>query len=327
MKMNKHLLFIVLSSLMVAACGGSSSGNNSVNIEKDVSFSNPIEVTIVGYSGDAMEPHISRDRAILFFNNLNSPTLPSGAENDTNIHYASRIDDTTFQYMGELVGASTDGISLVNELEGVASIDKNNKFYFVNTIDYLDPGSPNYLQSLFEADYASGTLFNVLSLPNLKSDRPSGQTPVPGELNFDAEIHYDGETLYFVEGVFSGSPFPDQADIAVASKNGGVFAPNPDSGVQFDLVNTENLEYAPSISTDQLELYFSRAIGTVASGFDFGIYVATRNSVAEPWGNIKRLEAINGEFSEGASISFDGQLLYYHQKISDVFRIYVVERD
>ena len=49
------------------------------------------------------------------------------------------------------------------------------------------------------------------------------------------------------------------------------------------LINTANLEYAPSISTDQLELYFTRATSLAGGDYDFGIYMATRNSVFESW--------------------------------------------
>lgn len=334
MKINQiTFLLIVLVSFTLNSCGGSSTvasssdtpPSNNTNFS-NTDFDNPVEVVILGYSGDAMEPHISRDGNTLFFNNLNAPHLSNGVQNDTNLHYANRIDDTTFQYMGEVAGANTDNIAGVNELEGVASIDKNGKFYFVSTVDYLNTASPNYLLSMFQSDYADGILTNVQSLPNLKSDRPDGKAPVPGELNFDAEIDYNGEFLYYVEGVFSGNPFPDEANLAVATDIGGVFTPDTNSNEKFVHINTDALEYAPSISTDRLELYFTRATGSVLSSFDFGIYLATRDSVLEAWQNVKRIEVIDGEFTEGPSISFDTKRLYYHQKVSDTFKIYVVKR-
>lgn len=326
MRRKIYILCILLSSLLNISCADNSSELTSVK-KKDVSFSNPQKVSIIGYSGDAMEPYISRDGNTLFFNNLNSSILPDGSENDTNLHFANRIDDVTFQYVGEVIGANTNNVSAVNELEAVASVDKNNKFYFVNTTDYLDINSSNYLMSLFEADYVNGSLVNIKSLPNLKSDRSSAQTPVIGELNFDAEIHYDGVNLYYVEGLFSGKPLPDAANIAVAIKENGIFVVSPDSRTQFDLINTQSLEYAPSISTDQLELYFTRAVKLTTGDFDFAIYVALRNSVSEPWGNVKQLDVTNGTISEGPSISFDGRLLYYHQKISNRYVIYVAKRN
>ncbi len=327
---NSLLAFMTMNALSVISCDsneGNSTDNSSTLPPAIANFGNPREVTILGYSGNAMEPFISRDGNVLFFNNLNSASLPDGRRNDTNIHYAIRNDDITFQYMGEVIGANTDDISESNELEGVASIDKNNNFYFLRTIDYLDATSTEYLLSLFHADYANGTLVNMQGLPNLKSDRPSSQEPVLGELNFDAEIHHDGDVLYFAEGLFSGNPFPDEADIGVATNTAGVFTVNADSTDEMSMVNTEALEYAPSISSDRLTLYFTRATGSVDTGFDFGVYVATRSSVSDAWNSVRRIDAISGDITEGPSISFDGKRLYYHQKKSDVFRIYVVERE
>ncbi|MBF0196881.1 MAG: PD40 domain-containing protein [Planctomycetes bacterium] len=313
------LFFIVLPIFLLASCN---STDDSTVPTKSVTFSNPREVTISGYSGDAMEPFISSDGNTLFFNNLNSDMLPGGIENDTNLHYAVKTGDITFQYMGEVAGADTDDMTGKNELEAVASMDRNNQFYFVNTINYLDSAASGYLLSLYKANYQDGVLTGIESLPNLKTDRPFGQAPVIGELNFDIEIHYDGNYLYFVEGLFSGNPFPDSADIGVAEKVNGVFIASGRSSGKMAEINTEALEYAPSISTDRLELYFTRTIGA-----DFGVYIATRSSVSGVWGNVNRIDAISGEFTEAPSISFDGKLLYYHQKISNQFRIHVVDRN
>lgn len=330
--MRKYIsLVYVIASLLILSCSTSDEPLKDNNPPADISFSNPREVNIVGYAGNAMEPFISRDGSKLFFNNLNSSTLPGGAENDTNIHYAERIDDVTFQYKGEVIGADTDIISGTgpgaNELEAVASMDRDNKFYFISTIEYLDNTSPNYLLSIYRADFSNGTLSIIESNPNLKNDRPPGQPPIIGELNFDAEINYDGDLLYFVEGIFSGNPLPDEADIGVAVNVNGVFTVKVGSSDEFASVNTDALEYAPSISTDGLELYFTRASGSVGTGFDFGIYIATRSSVSEAWDNINVLDSISGDITEGPSISLDGSLLYYHQKVSDVYRVYVVERE
>jgi len=328
--MSRSVLFVfaLVSSLLVASCGGN--GNNPSDDESPipsdgVTFGDPKEVTIFGYSGDAMEPFISRDGNTLFFNNLNSSELPNGMINDTNIHYATRTSGSDFQYMGEVIGANTDYTSENNELEAAPSIDINNKFYFVRTIDYLEASSPNYLLSLFQGDYVGGMLININSLPNLRNDR-SAEDAVLGELNFDIDVHYDGETIYFTQGLFSGNPFPDEADIGVASKVDGVFSVNTNSALEMAVVNTDALEYAASISKNKLELYFTRASSTLEAGVDVGIYMATRDSVSDVWSNVRRIDAITGDVTEGPSISSDGELLYYHQKTSDQFQIWVVKR-
>jgi hypothetical protein len=73
-------------------------------------FADPMPVAIRGYSGTAMEPFIMRDGAYLLFNNSNA----SGV--DTNLQLARRVDDLTFDYLGELVGADSsalDGVPTV----------------------------------------------------------------------------------------------------------------------------------------------------------------------------------------------------------------------
>jgi hypothetical protein len=71
-------------------------------------FSNPVSVTIRGYDSDAMEPFITRDGRYLLFNDSNAPGR------DTNLHYAERIDDVTFEYRGQIDGINSTA------LDGVA---------------------------------------------------------------------------------------------------------------------------------------------------------------------------------------------------------------
>ena len=102
-------------------------------------FTNPEPVTIVGYTQDAMEPFISPDGNYLFFNNSNSLAT-------TNLYYATRIDDVTFQFQGEIVGANSG----VNTLTAVPSMDMNDNFYFVSTRSYPQTLSTIYSGYVFE---------------------------------------------------------------------------------------------------------------------------------------------------------------------------------
>ena len=82
-------------------------------------FANLEPVTIRGYSGDAMEPFITRDGRYLLFNNRNDPSV------DTQLHFAERVDDVTFDHRGELLGANSAA------LDGVPSLDSAGTLYFV----------------------------------------------------------------------------------------------------------------------------------------------------------------------------------------------------
>ena len=95
-----QILVVSFFLIMLSAC-------NKGDTNQGPEFDQPIKVTVNGYSGNLMEPFLSRDGNILLFNNLNS--LPE----NTNLHWATKINDTTFQYKGEIAGVNT------TELEGV----------------------------------------------------------------------------------------------------------------------------------------------------------------------------------------------------------------
>src|SRR5271165_3074338 len=61
-------------------------------------FGPPQDVTLEGYTGDAMEPFLTRDGKYLLFNNSNQPPT------NTNLQWAERIDDLRFVYRGEIAG-------------------------------------------------------------------------------------------------------------------------------------------------------------------------------------------------------------------------------
>lgn len=90
------------------------------------SFGSEIDVTINGLSFDAMEPFISSSGDYLFFNNLNDGI-------DTKLYYATRLNDSTFNYIGELNG--TNQVTPLH-LDAVADMDSINNFYWTSTRDY-----------------------------------------------------------------------------------------------------------------------------------------------------------------------------------------------
>lgn len=76
-------------------------------------------------------------------------------------------------------------------------------------------------------------------------------------------------------------------------------------------MNTSALEYAPSISVDLLELFFTRMTGT-ARAPRTSILRATRRAPGEPFGRPERVAALTG-FVEAPSLSSNGRSLYFHR--------------
>jgi WD40-like Beta Propeller Repeat len=259
-------------------------------------FANPERVTIRGYSGHAMEPFITRDGRYLFFNNLNDPSI------NTNLHYAERIDDLTFKYKGEIRGVNT------RALEGVPTMDRNGNFYFVSTRSYKET-----LSTIYRGRFARGSVTGI----NLVADLSEKTL---WRVNFDVEISADGKSLYFVDGIFHGKPMPETADIAVAERYKSGFRRLPNSSDLLKNINTDALEFAACISSDELELFFTRL-----ANMRFGIYRASRRTVTQPFDPPERLSAIEG-FVEAPTLTADGRSLYYHKKEGELFVIYRVTR-
>lgn len=76
-------------------------------------FADPEPVRIEDYDDGAMEPFLSRDDRLLFFNDSNAP----GA--NTDIHRATRLGPNRFRHEGRVVGANSD------RLDGVPSMNRN----------------------------------------------------------------------------------------------------------------------------------------------------------------------------------------------------------
>jgi Tol biopolymer transport system component len=285
--------------LLLSAClvlvsvdrGRSESASTLLSYE----FANPQVVQIIGYSGDAMEPFLNRDGRYLFFNNSNDPRV------NTNLHWATRIDDLRFQYKGEMQGVNT------NALEGVPSMDRNGVFYFVSTRSYDQTASTTY-----RGTFVNGAVSGVELVPGVSIAKP-------GIVNFNAEISADGNTLYFVDSQFDHGQ-PKTAALLIARKKDSVFVRADDSASMMAQINRRGLDYAAATSASELELYFTRLEGGRPA-----IYMASRSSTSAPFGLPKRIAAITG-FAEAPSLSPDEESLYFHQMENGRFGIYRVTR-
>lgn len=262
-----------------------------------LAFNQPEPVAISGYEGDAMEPFISRDGRYLFFNDTNEP----GA--DTDIHYAQRIDDLHFAYRGRVAGVNSPA------LDGVPSMDRDGNFYFVSTRSYAQS-----LSTLYHGRFADGVVDSVGLVEGVSQQ-------IPGQVNFDAEISGDGAALVFVDGFFNaGSSFPAAADLAIARRQGTRFERAPDSAALLAAVNTPDLEYAPCMSDNGLELFFSRHAQN-----QFAIYRSSRWRQDAAFEMPQRVRAIEG-FVEAPTLSPDQRSLYFHRRVGARFVIHRVQR-
>jgi len=266
-------------------------------------YDHPQSVTIEGYSGRAMEPFIAPDGKTLFFNNSNQPGV------DTNLHVATRLGPNEFRHVGELTGANSP------VLDAVPSMDRDGRFYFTSVRQY-----DRDLKSIFVGQFSNGTLERVHAVEGDFSPT------TPGWINMDVEISQDGGTMYISRARFeAGIPVPQESDLMVAHRAGAAFTIDPQSHDLLAKVNTTALEYAPAISANGLELYFTRArglgTGGAAASPTVEILVARRTRTDAPFDEPQVLEALKG-YVEAPSLSRDGSEMFFHMKVAGQFVIY-----
>lgn len=287
------LLFVVLS-----AC---KPDKKKVTPTPIVEFGQPLKVEMIGYSGNMMEPFLSRDGNTLLFNNLNA------APENTNLHWATKINDTAFQYKGEVTGVNTI------DLEGVPTVDNTGNLYFVSNRNYA-----NTLSTLYQSNFLNGTATNVQLMSGVSKLQA-------GWANFDVEISADGELLYFVDAQFDQTGNPQIADLVIAKKNGTAFQRLFNTSEIMKNINSNALEYAACISVNQLELYFTRLVVPFSPTSVPEIFVSTRQNINEPFSSPSKIQSITG-FAEAATIAPDQKTIYYHKKDNNTFGLYMVRK-
>jgi hypothetical protein len=266
-------------------------------------FGPPQLVTIRHYGGDAMEPFITRDGRYLLFNNRNDPRA------DTSLHVALRMDDLTFDYRGRLDGADSPA------LDGVPSTDREGRVFFISA-----RGAGN-TPALWRGRLSpgGGGALGVTGIEPVPGVAPRK----PGTVLFNAEVSADGATLLLVDGEFGSAPEPRTADISLAVRDGDGFRRLPAAQRLLQHVNTAALEYAPALSADALELFFTRADST--PGQPPAILRSHRGSAQAPFDPPQPVAAITG-LAEAPALSPDGRALYYHKLEGAKFVIYRIAR-
>ena len=184
--------------------------------------------------------------------------------------------------------------------------------YFVSTKSYEQTFS-----TIYKGDFSGGNVTNIALLSGVSKNQA-------GWVNFDVEVSKDGNSLYFVDGRFDQNGGPYEADLVIAEKSNGQFQRNTNQSI-LNNINTNELEYAACISSDMLELYFTRVPAPLSASSVPQIYVATRDSVNEPFNKPYKIDLITG-FVEGATISPDNRMIYYHKKENGKFVLYMIKK-
>ncbi len=265
MMKTRNTLILILLILFNISCS-----KNNDQISQPISypsFGPEIAVNIIGLSVDAMEPFISPDGHYLFFNNLNDGV-------STQLFYATKIDNLTFAYVGALKGTNQTDPPY---LDAVADLDSFGNFYWTSTRDY-----PGELDNLFHGTFNAG---NVMNIERVRGDFNKNMA---GWLVMDHGISLNGEFLYFNNARFDNQNCqgPCETNIGVAKKaNATTFNKLPNSASILQNINDANyIFYAPCISSDDLELYYTRYLkGQINENTIFEICVAVRNNANAPF--------------------------------------------
>ena len=288
----RYLVFIIL---IVSVFNGKS--------QTTPLYGNDIKVTVNGYTLDAMEPHISPDGNALFFNSLNSGGT-------TSLYYAGRVNDSTFNLVGLM--------PVVNEtvtpyLNAVASLDTADTFYWVSLRGY-----PTNINNLHRVTFGTSGPTNF--------GRVYGNFNVnaPGYLIMDAAISYEGNYLYYCNAYFNSCAFgmPCASRMGIAQKvNDSTFNYLPNTNSIFANINDTNyIVYAPVVTPDGLELYFTRALIGVAQT---EICVSVRSNTLSAFSTPTTMISSLNNLPEAPTLTTNKNVLYYHKKSGGVFTIFM----
>lgn len=279
--------------------------DNVTDEDLSLSFGDEEEITVENYTGDLMEPYISADGSILFFNSLNDGV-------DTSIYYAVKSGENRFISQGRLEGVN----GVEPHLDAVSTMSDDNTFYFISTRNYT-----NSYDNVYSGKYENG---KVSGLEAVKGDF---YIETPGWIVMDVEISRDGKNLYYVNAYFKESGIVS-SKLGIATKDGEnnsfTKLSNSDEILQ-NINDSDYLVYAAGISRDGLELYFTR-VNLVKTAVE--ICVAERTTPTGIFSEPKVID-INGDMFEAVTISGDMSRIYYHKKASasDKFRIYTKSRE
>jgi hypothetical protein len=259
------------------------------------------------------EPYPSRDGNFLFFNS-------GTGEGGKDLHFA-KMTTQGWKYAGTL----GPGVNTPKEVEGNPTMDRQGFFYFI------DSGVPEMVRGgQFSPDGALLGLKPISGIPCRKVDilrqRAVG--------NMGVEVSANGSTLYFdravwrLEGLKVG-PILSCEILLLERKSTGFVFDEPHARNIFSNINNGDINYAESISPDDLEIFFTRlSASDIKSGLLRScILRSTRTTPGEAFRIPEMIASIGDrEFVEGPALTDDGHTLYYHKRVGSKFRLYRVCR-
>ena len=195
-------------------------------------------------------------------------------------------------------------------------MDANGNFYWTSTRDY-----PAELDNLFYG------VFNAGKVTGIARVRGDFNMNIPGWLIMDHGISLDGQFLYFNNARFDDQNCigPCETQLGVAQKvNATTFNTLPDSETILQNINdADYVYYAPCISSDNLELYYTRYLkGPITTSTVLEICVAIRKNAQDSFSIPKVLfsETIS-DLIEAPTLTVDKNIIYYHKKIPGSHKI------
>ena len=271
-------------------------------------FGNEIPVTISGLTFDAMEPSISTDGNYIFFNSINDGIT-------TSLYYATKVNDSTFTYTGALTGANQ---TITPRLDAVASSDSANKFFWTSTRNF-----PTQFDNCFH-----GT-FNGTDVVNIGRLHGTFYIYSAGWLMMDAEINFSGNLLYYTNAYFGPtyagcSGIPCKSKLGVAQKqNDSTFNKLINSdGIMQNINDTNYVVYAPNISKNGLELYYTRILkNNVSVGTQ--ICVSLRTNLSDTFSLPSIFHPFSTLMPEATTLTSDQSKIYYHKKSGGLYKLFL----
>lgn len=270
-------------------------------------FGNEKAVTINGLTFDAMEPTISPDGNALFFNSLNDGIT-------TSLYYAAKVNDTVFNFIGAVPVVNQ---TVTPRLDAVATLDTANNFYWITTRDY-----PANIENVMRIKFLSSGYTNF--------GRLHGDFYInsPGYLIMDLTTNYTGNEIIYCNAYFNSclGGAPCKSSMGIAQKiNDSTFNKTPSStSIMANINDTVNyIVYAPCISKDGLEFYYTRLL---KGGTQTEIMSSVRTSTTLLFSMPTVLVTAPSILPEGPTLTTDKSKLYYHKKIGSTFKIFLLNR-